>query len=196
LRALLFSSLIIFSGFTVIPYITVYAVGNVGIAQLDIPLIYLAGGAATLFTARLIGHLADKHGKVEVYRIVAITATVPLLVVTHIGAAPLWVWLVCTTIFFIFVSGRFIPAMAIVTSAAHPHLRGTFMSLNATTQSLAMGLATTLAGFVITQDSAGNIVGYQSVGYIAVAANVLAIWFVSRIVMHDQQPNLPDVVPK
>ncbi|MFH0935102.1 MAG: MFS transporter [Pseudomonadota bacterium] len=196
LRALLYSSLIIFSGFTVIPYITVYAVGNVGIAQLDIPLIYLAGGAATLFTARLIGHWADKHGKVEVYRIVAIAAMVPLLVVTHIGAAPLWVWLICTTTFFILVSGRFIPAMAIVTSAARPHLRGTFMSLNGTIQSLAMGLATTLAGFVITQDSAGNIVGYQSVGYIAVAANLVAIWFVARIKMHDQHPNLPDVVPK
>jgi predicted MFS family arabinose efflux permease len=196
LRALFYSSLIIFSGFTVIPYITVYAVGNVGIAQLDIPLIYLAGGAATFFTARLIGHLADKHGKVEVYRLIAFAAMAPLIVVTHVGEAPLWIWLVCTTTFFIFVSGRFIPAMAIISSAAQPKLRGTFMSLNSTTQSLAMGLATTLAGFVITQDSTGKIVGYQSVGYIAVAANLLAIWFVSRIVMHDQHASLPDVVPK
>ncbi|MBI5005563.1 MAG: MFS transporter [Nitrosomonadales bacterium] len=196
LRALLYSSLIIFSGFTVIPYITVYAVGNVGIAQADIPLIYFAGGAATFFTARLIGHWADQHGKVEVYRIIAVAAMLPLLVVTHIGAAPLWAWLLCTTAFFVLVSGRFIPAMAIITSAARPHLRGTFMSLNGTMQSLAMGLATTLAGFIITQDSAGNIVGYQMVGYVAVAANLVAIWFVSRIVMHDQHPNLPDVVPK
>jgi hypothetical protein len=59
-----------------------------------------------------------------------------------------------------------------------------------------MGLATTLAGYVITQDGAGKIVGYESVGYIAVAANLLAIWFVSRIVMHDAHANLPDVVPK
>ena len=43
LRALLFSALLIFSGFTVIPYITVYAVGNVGIPQHDIPFIYLCG---------------------------------------------------------------------------------------------------------------------------------------------------------
>src|SRR3989338_8791104 len=63
LRALLLSSLIIFSGFTVIPYITIYAVGNVGIAQQDIPYIYLFGGAATLITARRIGRLADLRGK-------------------------------------------------------------------------------------------------------------------------------------
>ena len=54
-------------------------------------------------------------------------------------------------------------------------------------QSFAMGLATTLAGFLITQNSAGQIVGYATVGYIAMSANVLAIVFVSRIVMHDQK---------
>jgi predicted MFS family arabinose efflux permease len=196
LRALFFSALIIFSGFTVIPYITVYAVGNVGISQHDIPFVYLAGGAATFFTARLIGHWADASGKVEVYRRIAFAAMIPLLVVTHIGTAQLWVWLLCTTAFFVLVSGRFIPAMAVITSSAQPKLRGTFMSLNSTTQSLAMGLATTLGGFIITQDNAGKIIHYQLVGYIAVAANLIAIWFVSRIVMHDQHPHLPDVAPK
>ena len=187
LRALLFSALIIFSGFTVIPYITIYAVGNVGIAQQDIPYVYLFGGAATLVTARRIGHWADLRGKVKIYRLVATAALLPLLVVTHIGAAPLWVWLICTTLFFVLVSGRMIPAMAIITSAAQPRLRGTFMSLNATTQAFAMGLATTLAGFIITQDDSGEITGYATVGYVAMAANALAIWFVARIAMHDQR---------
>ena len=196
LRALLFGALIIFAGFTVIPYITVFAVYNVGISQHDIPFVYFAGGAATLFTARLIGRWADASGKVEVYRIIAVAAMVPILVITHLDTEPLWVWLLCTTGFFVLVSGRFIPAMAVITSAAQPRLRGTFMSLNSTTQSLAMGLATTLGGFIITQDKAGLIVGYPIVGYIAVAANLVAIWFVSSIVMHDRNPNLPDVAPK
>ncbi len=187
LRALLFSALIIFSGFTVIPYITVYAVNNVGIAQQDIPLVYLVGGFATFISARLIGHWADKHGKVEVYRLVAGLAMVPLLVLTHVGAVPLWVWVICTTSFFVLISGRMIPAMAIIASAAQPKLRGTFLSLNGTMQSLAMGLATTLAGFLTSLDDGGRIVGYPLVGYVAVAANLVAIWFVARIVMHGRQ---------
>ncbi len=195
-RAMSLSAMIIFSGFTVIPYITLYAVNNIAISQHDIAYIYLAGGAATLFTARLIGHWADKHGKVRVYRIVAISAMLPLLAVTQIQSASLGLWLACTTLFFVLISGRFIPAMAIITSAAQPKLRGTFMSLNSTVQSLAMGLAATLSGFIITQDNAGHIIGYQNVGYVAIAANVLAIWYVSRIVMHDAHPNLPDVAPK
>jgi predicted MFS family arabinose efflux permease len=191
LRALLFSALIIFSGFTVIPYITLYSVANVGISQHDIPLVYLVGGAATLVTARLIGHIADEHGKMRMYRWVALAAMLPLLVVTHIGSAPLWLWLVCTTAFFVLVSGRMIPAMAIITSAARPKLRGTFMSLHATTQSLAMGLATTLAGWLIKLDETGKLVGYETVGYIAVAANLLAILFVASVVMLDQEPPQP-----
>src|SRR3989338_1962976 len=196
LRALLFSALIIFSGFTVIPYITIYAVGNVGISLHDIPFIYLTGGAATLVTARLIGHSADLRGKVKIYRLVALAALLPLFVVTNIGSAPLWIWLICTTTFFILVSGRMIPAMAIITSAAQPKLRGTFMSLHATMQAFAMGSATTLAGFIITQNSAGQIVGYETVGYVAMTANLLAVAFVARIVMHDQHADVPDVALK
>ena len=185
-RALLFSALIIFSGFTVIPYITIYTVGNVGIPQSDVPWIYLVGGAATLFTARRIGHWADRRGKVEVYRRVALMATVPLLAITHLSALPLIGWLVFTTLFFVLVSGRMIPAMTIVTSAAEPRLRGTFMSLNGTVQSIAMGLATVLAGYIVTQDGP-RIEGYPVVGYVAVAANVLAMLYVSRIVIRDDQ---------
>lgn len=196
LRALLFSALIIFSGFTVIPYITLYAVHNIGIPQQQIPLIYLGGGAATLISARLIGRYADINGKVKIYRLVAIVASLPLLVVTQIASAPLWLWLIYTTFFFVLVSGRMIPAMAIITSAAQPKLRGTFMSLNATVQSLAMALASTLAGFIITQGSDGKIVHYELVGYVALAANILAIWFVARIVMHDSRVPVPDVALK
>jgi len=196
LRALLFTGLLLFSGFTVIPYITIYAVGNVGLSMHEIPFIYLAGGAATLISARFIGHWADLRGKMEIYRLVAIAALVPLFVVTNIGAAPLWLWLVCTTAFFVLVSGRMIPAMAIVSSAAQAKLRGTFMSLNAAMQQLASGLASTLAGFIITQNSAGQIIGYEKVGYVAITANLLAVAFVARIVMHDQHPVATDVAPK
>ncbi len=195
-RAMALTAMLIMAGFTVIPYITVYAVHNIGISQHDIAYIYLVGGAATLFTARAIGHWADAAGKVQVYRIVATGAMLPILLVTQVEQVSLGLFLVFTTLFFVLVSGRFIPAMAIITSAAQPKLRGTFMSLNATVQSLAMGLAATLSGFIITQDASGRIVGYEIVGYVALAANLLAMWYVSRIVMHDAHPNLPDVAPK
>ncbi|HAT50667.1 MAG: MFS transporter [Nitrospirae bacterium] len=186
LRALFYSGLIIFSGFTVIPYITIYAVNNVGISPNDIPYVYLCGGMATLFSSRLIGKLADQWGKVRLYRGVALLAMGPLLVVTHIGTVPLSSWLFCTTSFFVLISGRMVPAMTIIVSSAQPVLRGTFMSLNTTVQSLSMGLATLLSGLLITQNVHGAITGYEKIGIIAVLSNLMAIWFVGRIVILDR----------
>lgn len=184
LRALAFIALIILSGFTVVPYITIYLVGNVGVALTDIPLIYLCGGLASFFSARWIGRMADRHGKVRVYRLVAAASIVPLLLQTHLLPVPLAAVLACTTLFFILVPGRMVPGMAIVTSAAQPNLRGTFLSLNSAVMQLASGLAATLGGFFIAIDGNGRIVGYERVGYIATAVTLVAIFWVGRITMH------------
>ncbi|MCM2309339.1 MAG: MFS transporter [Sulfuritalea sp.] len=188
LRALLFMALIMFSGFSVIPYITIYVTANVGIRQEDIPLIYLFGGTATFFTSRLIGRLADVHGKIRVYRWMALCSMLPLLVQTHLGPVPLWLMIVWSTVFFIFVPGRMVPAMAIVTSAVQPRLRGTFLSMNGAVQQLASGAASYLGGAMIAADVSGRIVGYGNVGWLAVGATVIAMLFVGQIHLHTGAP--------
>ena len=184
LRALLFMALIMFSGFTVIPYITIYVTANVGIRQEDIPLIYLVGGCATFFTSRLVGRLADAHGKIRVYRAMALCSMVPLFIQTHLMPVPLWLMIVCSTVFFIFVPGRMVPAMAIVTSAVQPRLRGTFLSMNGAVQQLASGGASYIGGAMITTNASGHIVGYDKVGYLAIVATLSAMAFVGQIDMH------------
>ena len=192
LRALVFMALIMFSGFTVIPYITIYVTANVGIRQQDIPLIYLVGGCATFFSSRLVGRLADAHGKIRVYRWMALCSMVPLFVQTHLVPVPLWVMIVCSTVFFIFVPGRMVPAMAIVTSAVQPRLRGTFLSMNGAVQQLASGGASYLGGAMIAADASGHIVGYDLVGYLAITATLVAMAFVGQIRMHTgAAPEIP-----
>ena len=193
LRALLFMALIMFSGFTVIPYITIYVTANVEIRQQDIPLIYLFGGCATFFTSRLVGRLADAHGKIRVYRWIALCSLVPLFVQTHLWPVPLWVMIFWSTVFFIFVPGRMVPAMAIVTSAVQPRLRGTFLSMNGAVQQLASGVASYLGGAMIAADATGRIVGYDRVGYLAMGATLAAMAFVGQIDMHTGKP--PNVRP-
>ncbi|MFM8797932.1 MAG: MFS transporter [Fluviibacter sp.] len=185
MRAMLLTGLVIFGGFTVIPYITLYAISNVGIAGDQIPLIYFLGGAATLITARLIGALADHFGKVLLFRVVAIGACVPVLLVTNIGATNLSIWLIITTLFFILVSGRMVPLLAIVGAAVKPHERGTFLSLNATVQSMAMGLASMVGGIFIAQAPDGLISGYGWVGLVAASFNILAALWVSQVKIRD-----------
>ncbi|KAF0165850.1 MAG: major facilitator superfamily protein [Rhodocyclaceae bacterium] len=188
LRALLFMALIMFSGFSVIPYITIYVTANIGIRQEDIPLIYLAGGCATFFTSRLIGRLADAHGKIRVYRWMALCSMVPLFAQTHLGPVPLWLMIIWSTLFFILVPGRMVPVMAIVTSAVQPRLRGTFLSMNGAVQQLAAGTASYIGGVMITADASGHIVGYGMVGWMAIGATLAAMAFVGQIDMHTGMP--------
>jgi predicted MFS family arabinose efflux permease len=182
-RAFVLSMLVMSASFAIIPYITIYATRNVGIAIEQVPLIYLAGGVATLFTARAFGALTDRWGKLKTFRALAIAAMVPMLAITHLGAAPLWLYLVVTTLFFVLVSGRMVPGMAIVTSAAVPHLRGTFMSLNSSLQAVAMGLASMVGGALIQRSADGRLIGYAACGWFGVALSLLAFAWVGRVRM-------------
>jgi predicted MFS family arabinose efflux permease len=114
----------------------------------------------------------------------ALCSMVPLFVQTHLIPVPLWLMIVCSTVFFIFVPGRMVPAMAIVTSAVQPRLRGTFLSMNGAVQQLASGSASFLGGAMISADATGHIAGYGMVGYLAIAATAAAIAFAGQITMH------------
>jgi predicted MFS family arabinose efflux permease len=175
LKAFSFMALMMFSGFTVIPYIALYMTANVAMAESFLTVVYLCGGAATFFTSQLFGRLADRHGKPAVFRAVALAAFVPLLVTTHLVPVPWWVVLINSTAFFVLVSGRMVPAMAMVSAVAMPQVRGTFMSLVGSVQMLGSGLASLIAGMIITRNAAGQVEHYNWVGYLAVAAGMLSI---------------------
>ena len=181
LRAFLFMGLIMLTGFTVIPYIALYLTANVGVDNSYISLIYLCGGIATLMSSRFIGHMADKYGKVKVFRVLAIISLLPILITTNLTPVPLWVVLLNQTAFFVLISGRMIPAMAMVSQMVEPKIRGTFMSLVGSVQMLASGIASVLAGMVVTIANDGKMAHYNLVGYGAAVCGLLTFWLVGYI---------------
>ena len=180
-RAFAFMLLLIMGGFTVIPYIVLYSTLNLGFPETLLPLLYLVGGLFTFFSSQWFGRLSDKHGKARMFRVIAVLAMLPILAITHVTNIPWWGVLCITTPFFIFVSGRFVPGMAIITSAGVPHLRGTFMSVNSAVQSAASSIATLVAGFIITINPQGLIEHYNVVGYVACSAILATLWLVGHI---------------
>lgn len=180
-KAFFFMALIMITGFSVIPYIALYFTSNVGISNSYISLIYLCGGVATLMSSRFIGHMSDKYGKVTVFRVLAIVSLVPLLVTTNLPVTPLWIVLINSTAFFILVSGRMIPAMAMVSQVVENKIRGTFMSLVGSVQMLSSGIASVLAGWVVTIGPDGMMQHYNLVGYGAAICGLLTFWLVGYI---------------
>ena len=189
-RAFGFSVLLMVAGFVVIPYITLYttsyhAVGEGGLSLEQVPTIYLAGGLATLVTARFIGRWVDRAGKVPVFRRMALLTTIPLVLMTQVAPLGMWFILPVSTLFFVCMSGRMIPGMAILTSTCEPRLRGTFMALNGSVQALAMGLAAWVGGSLITQDAQGRVLNYGYNAALAVCASLLAVWVVGLLRLVD-----------
>ena len=181
LRAFALVASLTLGAFAVIPFISPYMVSNVGLTLGDLPLIYLAGGLMTLFTARMIGRLADRHGKRRVFVVVALLSLAPIVLVTHLPPVPLAVAIAVTTLFMVFVSGRFVPAMAMITASVEPRLRGSFMSVNASVQQLGSSIATLGAGLAIGRTANGTLTHYGSVGLFAVAATLIAVLIGSKL---------------
>ena len=184
LKAFAVSGLMMFAAFTVIPYITIYLQSNAGMKTEEVPWIYLCGGLATLLSARYFGRLTDRVGKVQMFQRLALAVTVPLMATTLSQGLPLWGLLAISTSFFTVMSGRMIPGMAMISSAALPRLRGTFMTLNSAVQSASMGLAALVAGLIIGRDAQGQLTGYWVAGLLGVVASLLSVWLAGHLRLH------------
>jgi predicted MFS family arabinose efflux permease len=192
-KAFAFTALMMVAGFTVIPYITIYTTTNGGLTIQQVPYVYLLGGAATLFTARWIGKLTDSVGKAKMFKITAVFAMLSIWLVTVSAPFGLWGILLLTTVMFIGMNGRMIPGMAVATSAANPKLRGTFMALNSSVQSAAMGLASFVGGLVISRDAQGLVQYFWVNALIGAVATVLSVLLVSRLYLYGAAPAQADM---
>ena len=83
------SSSMVFAGFAVIPYITLYLQGNAGFKAEQIPYVDLTGGICTLISARFIGHWSDRAGKAYAFRRLALLMPLPLLAMTLSADLPM-----------------------------------------------------------------------------------------------------------
>jgi predicted MFS family arabinose efflux permease len=189
-RALLFMSAAVIGHFAIIPLLSTFLVGNVGLPEGDLFLVYMVGGVMTVFTAPVVGKLADSLGRRRVFAGMVMVACAVTVWIAQSGPLPAWVVMVQAALFFVFASGRFIPGQAIMTLAVPASRRGAFMSLNGCARDLAMGLASSIGGWIVVKDPSSNhLNNFQWLGWIAVAAGVVSIWLASRV--HVQDVRLP-----
>lgn len=181
LQAFTLTSTLAFGIFMVIPFISPYMVKNVGLAETDLPLIYLVGGIFTIVTARVVGKLCDKVGSFRVFRVLALISLPPILLLTNLPPVAVWIAIATTTLFTMFGSARFIPAMTLISAVVKPEERGTFMSLESASRQMSSGIASQIAGLIIGSTAAGQLTNYNVVGGICVVVSLGAIFIASQI---------------
>ncbi len=182
MRAFAVTLALILASFILGPYLPTFLEYNVGVQPENIKYMYLCGGLAILLTMTLFGRLADRFGKLRVFRILAAISLVPTLLVTILPAGlMLPLVLTITTVFMMTASGRWVPAMALVTDCSAPAYRGSFMSFNSAIQQIAAGLASFVGGFILVEGENHTLSGFAIAGLLACAATMASIYLAGRL---------------
>jgi len=178
---LLLMGAMVFGHFTIIPYLSPYLVGNVGLPEKNLFLVYLAGGLVTIFTGPLVGRLADRHGKFLIYACLVAGACIIIRLLTSSGHMALWQTLLLAALFFTFASGRFIPGQAVISMAVPSARRGAYMSLVACSRDLASGLTAALGGMVVHQGADGRLLNFDKLGWLAIGVSIVSLWIFRQV---------------
>lgn len=181
LTAFSLSATLMLGHFVIIPFLNPYMQHNVGFTDWQRNLIYIIGGILTIFSAPFAGKLADKFGKHKVFAVFATLSLVPIYLVTNLTFMPYYYALIITGIWFILSSSRNIPAQALISNIVPPHQRGSFQSFNSCITSMFVGLASLIAGKIVTQDATGKLHHYNVAGYLSIVVIILAI-IISRFI--------------
>lgn len=180
-KAVTLMIVVMFGHFSIIPFLSPYMVSNVGFTENQLSYIYLFGGILTIVTSPYIGKLSDRIGKRKVFTWFVAFCCIPVLFITGMPRVEIWVALIATSIFFAMSSGRFIPAQAMVTATVQPKNRGSFMSIVSSMQQLSAGIASYIAGIIVVKQPGGEMLHYNWVGYMSVAAALVTLLLVRRI---------------
>jgi DHA1 family inner membrane transport protein len=181
LRAFALTVTLMLGGFAVIPYIAAYLVSNGVVAELRLPLLYVAGGILTLVGGPCIGWLADHYGKLRIYRVVAIISAILMIVLTNLSPVPIAVAMAVVGLLMLSNAGRMVAAMAMITGSVESRRRGGFMSANSAVQHLSTGLGSFIGGVILVKAPDGTLQNFDKVGMIAVAATLVSLWLAGLV---------------
>jgi predicted MFS family arabinose efflux permease len=186
--------MLMIGSFSVFPMLSPYLVKNVGLSEDQLPLVYIAGGVLTLFTAPVVGRLADRYGKLLIYCVIVPVASVLMVVITHLPRVPIALAIAAFGSLMMCNVGRMIAAMAMVTSSVVPQKRGSFLSINASLQHVASGIGAYLGGVIVTKASDGRIEHFGTVGWFAAACTLSTLWLAGRVKIADPLPTSAEAI--
>jgi predicted MFS family arabinose efflux permease len=198
LRAFMAMTLLATGGFMLMPFGSTFSNLNLGIQLSHLWILYGITGAFTIIFGPLIGKLSDKIGKYRIFVFGTIVSSVIVVIYTHLGITPLWVIILLSVLLFVGITSRMITSSALMTAVPEPQDRGAFMSINASVQQIAGGIAAWVAGLIVVQaNNYSPLKHYDMLGYVVIATmliTVVLMYFLNRYVQDKiSQPIKPIV---
>jgi len=189
------TALLSIGGFMMMPFGSAFAINNLHVTPHQLPLLFMVSGVSSLFIMPLVGKLSDKIDKYKLFVIASVWMMIVVVIYTNLSAQPLWLVMLFNILMMAGIFSRMIPSTALTTAIPDMQDRGAFMSINASLQQIAGGVAAAVAGSIVIQkDKYSPLEHYNTLGYLIVAISCLTIFLLYRVnVMVKHKMNKPAV---
>ena len=169
-------------GFMMMPWGSAFSINNLHITVKQLPLLFMISGVSSLVVMPLIGKLSDKIDKFNIFAIASLWMVVMVLIYTNLTPVPFWIVMLMNISFMAGMMSRMIPAMALTSALPKLQDRGAFMSINASLQQIAGGVAAAVGGLIVVQKTKTSpLAHYDTLGYIIVGITLISIYLVYRV---------------
>lgn len=169
-------------GFMMMPFGTAFAINNLHISQVQLPVLFMVSGVSSLVIMPLVGKLSDKVDKFTIFTIASVWMMVVVVFYTHLSVTPLWLVIIFNILMMMGIMSRMIPSTALASAIPDMQDRGAFMSINASLQQISGGFAAAFAGMIVVQkDKNSPLQHYDTLGYIVIIVSVICIFLLYRV---------------
>jgi predicted MFS family arabinose efflux permease len=177
-------------GYFMMPWGSAFAVNNVGLSQKELPFLFMVVGVATFMIMPIIGILADKINKFQLFMWASIVMIIAVLVYVQLGETSLFVLIVVNIFMMGGIMARMVPSQALTSSVPELHDRGAFMSINASLQQIAGGIAAIIGGKIVWQASpSAPLMNFDLLGYVVVGVILINIYLTRRVYLYVDRKN-------
>ncbi|HAK78931.1 MAG TPA: MFS transporter [Runella sp.] len=176
------TSLLAIGGYMMMPFGSVYAVNNLKVSQQQLPIIFMVAGISTLITMPMIGRLSDRINKFNLFSIASVWMVIMVLIYTRLPVIPLWAIIIFNVSMMAGIMSRMVPATTMTSAIPDQQDRGAFMSVNASLQQIAGGLASFIAGLIVVQPTNFSpLEHYDTLGIVTSSITLLCIGMMYRV---------------
>jgi predicted MFS family arabinose efflux permease len=176
------TALLSIGGFMMMPFGSAFAVNNLGLSYSQLPMLFMISGVSSLLIMPMIGKLSDKIDKFKIFAIASVWMMIMCVVYTNLTTTPFWIVVILNVLMMMGIMSRMIPSSALTSAIPEMKDRGAFMSVNASLQQIAGGVAAAVAGIIVTQPGKGSpLQHYNTVGYVIIVISIISIFLMWRV---------------
>ena len=169
-------------GYLMMPWGSAFAVNNVGIAQDDLPLMFMIVGLITFAVMPLIGFISDRINKFTIFAGASILIAFSILIYSHLQQTSFFILVVVNGLMMMGIMARMIPSQALTASLPEMQDRGAFMSINSSLQQMAGGIAAMVGGTIVLQKSETSpLERFDLLGYLVIVIILINIFLTYRV---------------